>query len=941
MRPTRFVLIGLVLLLGLSLTPAAWAQTQATSGNVQGVITDPDGSALPGVSVTVTSDTTGRVRTTVTSATGTYRVPLLPPGMYTIRAELTGFQPVERTEVRVSLGGALEVDIQLGLASVQEVLIVTGQAPIVETSKTQVSTSIEEEAIASLPILGRNFTDFALLTPGAQIESSRETIALSGQRGVNTSVNIDGASDNSAFFGYQRGGTDSPFTVSQESVQEFQVITSGIMPEFGRSGGGLINVVTKSGSNEWRAGAHFFTRDEGLAAKDPFGREQSEFSVKQFGGNFGGPIQRNEHFFFASVDAQRFKTPYFVDFDLSDAEFAALQAYIDVHRPSWNISNSQFTRSNDVVVPFVKLDFGLGQDNQLTLRGNYSNHETIGGGTDTNLQGTTTASNSSLGDQTEKTLSAIVQLTTIVNDRAFNELRVQYGYDDLDRLSNDLMGPDTDVRNPFVQMGRRFFMPIFVDEKKFQVQDNFSYLFDDHDIKIGFDFETDATSEYFAAFPAGEFRFTGLDDFLENKPDFMLQSFGVATPDLSPNFDTRQSLLAFYVQDSWRVSDKLTVNYGLRWEGTFNPTPPNPNPDFPETAQIPNDLTGWQPRAGLAYAPTPTSVVRVSAGLFTARTPTLLFFNPFTSVGFEGKGVFFIPGFGGELDGLWPNTFASLPEGITADQEIYWFDPSFKSPRTLRINLGYETEVVRDFSLGFSYVHSRGTKLQTLWDYNLKAGGRDEFGRFIYDGRFIDGQQRRIDFSNAESRYHAAIFEFKKRFSGGWGAFGSYTYASDRDTDSNERSAGGVQTSNIYNPDDDEGFANRSIKHRVVMSAYGDLYKGVKLGGTFTWRTGTPYTALLSFDANGDSETNDRAVINGVLSERNGFRQPDFKNVDVRLSYEFRTGVGRFEVLAEVFNLFNWENLFTTRRQFNSRFGDLNTFIGNVQQAQLGFRYIY
>jgi len=399
-------------MLAVVFAPIAEAQTQATGGTIQGIVTDPDGNALPGVTITVTSNETGRVRTTVTSATGSYRVPLLSSSMYTVKVELTGFQAMERSDVRVSIGSAMDVDMQMGLASVQEVLIVTGQAPLIETSKTQVSTTIDEIAIDSLPILGRNFTDFALLTPGAQIEGSRSTVSLSGQRGISTSINIDGSSDNSAFFGYQRGGTDSPFTVSQESVKEFQVIVSGIMPEFGRSGGGLLNVVTKSGTNQWRGGAHFFLRDEALTSEDPFGNEQSEFSVKQFGGNIGGPIVRNEHFIFASVDAQKFNTPYFVRYDVTAAEQAALDAFIAQHRPTWDIGQNTYSRTNDVIVPFVKADFGISDSTQLTVRGNYSTHETIGGGTDTSLQGNTRSTQSSLGDQKEKTVSIIAQLTS-------------------------------------------------------------------------------------------------------------------------------------------------------------------------------------------------------------------------------------------------------------------------------------------------------------------------------------------------------------------------------------------------------------------------------------------------------------------------------------------------------------------------------------------------
>jgi len=169
-----------------------------------------------------------------------------------------------------------------------------------------------------------------------------------------------------------------------------------------------------------------------------------------------------------------------------------------------------------------------------------------------------------------------------------------------------------------------------------------------------------------------------------------------------------------------------------------------------------------------------------------------------------------------------------------------------------------------------------------------------------------------------------------------------YTYASDKDNDSNERSAGGEQASNIYDLSDDWGFSDRSVKSRVVVAGYGDLPAAFKLAGTFTWRTGTPYSALLPSDVNGDTESNDRAVINGKVSGRNIFRQPDFKSLDLRVSWEARTKAGNFQVLLDVFNVFNWKNKFTTETNYtDADFGDLNTFIGNVRQLQLGVKYIY
>jgi len=938
-----FTILALAVALLLGTTPAT-AQTQATGGNIEGTALDADGAPLPGASVTITNQDTGRERTTTTGPSGYFRVPLLPPGTYTITVELQGFQPVERQGVTLELGALVTLDFELQLAAVEETLVVTGEAPIVETSKTEVSSVINENAIDSLPILGRDFTDFTLLTPGTLIEGSRGTVAITGQRGVNTSVNIDGASSNSAFFGYQRGGTDAPFTVSQESVREFQVVTSGIMPEFGRSGGGLVNVVTKSGTNQWRGGGHFFIRDESLVADDPFDREQSEFSVQQFGGSVGGPVQRNESFIFGSADFQRFDTPFFVDFNLPQSDVAAINDVVSAARPDLVLEEGTFTKTNDAQVYFAKFDQSLGDNHTLTLRYNFSFHETLNGGS-FDPSGTTDFAETAQATQDELTNSLVVQLTSILGDRAYNEFRFQFSNDDLDRSGNDPDGPLTTIFVPeFVGFGRPWFMPINVREDKYQFQNNFSYLFDTHDVKAGFDVETDNTDEVFANFNGGWYQFLFLDNFLDSVPLRLIQGFG------GTDFEARQTMAAAYVQDSWKVTPDVTLNYGVRWEGTFNPTPPG-NAEFPETQRIPDDTDNWQPRFGLAWSPDDKSVARLSAGYFYSRTPTLLFFNAFNNIGLPGEGVFESPSFASNLIGQWPDVLPSADQFPDAVQRVFWFNPDFQEAETLRVNAGYEREIVEDFSVGASFVYARGDRLQRLFDTNLARGFVNGFGRLIYENdgsdpvRPVPGLENGINFADGFSRYKALIIDFEKRMSQGYGFFGSYTLAEDEDNDSNERSADGRQPTNIFDPDADFSYSDRDVRHRFVVSGFADLPYGFKLSGIATLRSGRPFTAFLDGeDANFDGvDDNDRAVIDGQVSERNSFRDPNFYNVDVRVTKAFQLGqVGEFEFLFEVFNLLDNENLVTTNTNFlSSSFAELDSFIGTPRQIQFGFRFNY
>ena len=293
----------------------AFAQSQATTAEINGRVTDAQGGVLPGATVTVTSGDTGYTRSVVTNAEGLYSIPLLPPGNYELAAELTGFAPTRRSLV-LNVGATQTINTQLQVGGVQETVTVAAGSPLVETSATVRTTTVDLEAIANLPINGRRFQDFISATPTVQVDPSRGQLSFAGQRGINSNISVDGADFNQPFFGGIRGGerSNNAFTVPQESIQEFQVVAAGYSAEFGRSTGGLVNAITKSGSNRLKGSAFYVNRNRDWAENNAFGQNAAP-TQQQFGGSIGGPISKDKIFFFGAYEQQVFENTRQVLFD--------------------------------------------------------------------------------------------------------------------------------------------------------------------------------------------------------------------------------------------------------------------------------------------------------------------------------------------------------------------------------------------------------------------------------------------------------------------------------------------------------------------------------------------------------------------------------------------------------------------------------------------------
>src|SRR5438309_9604856 len=288
----------LVFLFLLTVT-SVFAQSQATTGVIEGTVMDATAASLPGVAVTANNTATNFEQTTVTDRAGRFRIVLLPLGPYTVTATLEGFGTVAEKGLDLGLGQTLTVPITMKQAAVSEQIVVTAAAPLIETARTEGATRIDQKAVAGLPNNGRHFLDLTKLTPGVTVVQGPDgdEISVNGQKGISNNISVDGADFNNPFFGEQRGGQRPAFTFNQDAIQEMVVVADGAAPEFGRSGAGFVNVVTKSGTNKMAGSFHFFGKADGLSSANTAG-QKFPFDQEQFGATLGGPVKTDRVFYF-------------------------------------------------------------------------------------------------------------------------------------------------------------------------------------------------------------------------------------------------------------------------------------------------------------------------------------------------------------------------------------------------------------------------------------------------------------------------------------------------------------------------------------------------------------------------------------------------------------------------------------------------------------------
>ncbi len=721
-----------------------FAQAQASTADLGGTVTDPNGSVVPGATVTVKNSSTGITRTVTASDDGTYQILSLPPGDYEVSAQAATFKKVVISPVKLTVGQSAELQIKLEIGSQDVIVNVSGDSvELVETSRTTVSNTIDQRRIENLPINERSATGFALTLSTVGRDNGRPIgpaptsgLNIGGQRGRSTLVQVDGSdfTDNSI--------NASRTTVSQEAVQEYQVATNSYAPEFGRATGGIVNVVTKRGTNDFTGNVFGFIRDRRIQARNPFAVVKSPFTRTQFGGTFGGPIIKGKTFFFAAFERrQRNESGFFTSNVIGDganaltssvtlgapilpftqtfgrltagqAQFA--QTLIASGVPA-NISaavqylylassggNTALTGVNPLIsaggaipagqvvgsrfflsgapVPIntqnaqgqfiafrplnnlqrvfpvtdqssffsVRGDHNINNNNQLTLRFGYNP------GTVTGIQ--VESQNQSLGQNdfsrtgiTElKDYSFTAGLNSTLGGNSANEFRFSYGRrDTIFRSQNGDAVAFNISGTAFI--GRELFSPVDRTETRYQFADNYNYVLGNHTLKFGADFNfikiPSAVFElnFAGLFNFGDFAASNLG-FPTAAPAFTpIQSYGLGLPSIyiqgfgNPVSQIKNKPIAFFAQDSWKATRRLTFNYGVRYDVEFTQTIApvafrdplsgiNLSADDIRAAQnalgvqqgIPRDNNNIAPRFGFAYDlfGNGRTVVRGALGLF-------------------------------------------------------------------------------------------------------------------------------------------------------------------------------------------------------------------------------------------------------------------------------------------------------------------------------------
>jgi hypothetical protein len=615
-------IIGII----LAIAPSASGQTQITTGVIQGTVTDQSGALVPGANVEVRHSDTNSSRTQTTIADGRFVFVQLRPGRYTLTVTLQGFATHVQKDVDLTVGQAITLNPVLKVSGATETVTVSGSS-LIDVTRTEVSNTLNETTVSTTPILGRKFEDLLTLTPGVSVVQGPDgdEITFSGQRGMYNNISLDGGDYNNGFFGEQLGGQRAAIDITLEAVKEFQVVASGANAEFGRTASGVVNVVTKSGTNDTHGSVFHFQRLEGLTADASDGTPPTDFHREQFGGTVGGPIKRDKTFYFfalehinenlqranlsqplgsCSVDVPVITNPAHEALINGNTE-CQRRALLNFFRTSRNQEEGNpIDHTIDNTAILGKVDAVLNPSNNLSASYNfdYSNNEnqTFDVGT---------YGNSANGIEGPSKINVLnVNFLSTLSSNKFNEFHFTYARELRPRNAVESNVPaDTAMGDPAFRFGHPFFLGPNVDETlwRSQIKNNLSIVSGQHTFKVGGEWLHTVNDQVFRGFFQGRYLFATVGGFLRYASPAAAGGFGpnavacsngswvtsptpcpagstlAGTPLLLyiqetgtgfPNVDPPgKSLLinedlALFVQDQWRVRPNVTINYGLRWD---------------------------------------------------------------------------------------------------------------------------------------------------------------------------------------------------------------------------------------------------------------------------------------------------------------------------------------------------------------------------------------
>ncbi len=1038
-------------------TTAIFAQASSSTAELRGQVTDTSGAAIPGATATLTDVTRGTTRTATTNETGDYIFLVVPPSDYDLKIEAAGGNFAANTQrIRLTIGQQANIPVQLTAADVAASVDVVAETEVVETDRTQQSSVIGEREILQLPLSRRNFLDLALLTPGVNdsdnisdlsdfrvAQGKSSGLSFGGNNGRGNLVTVDGGPVITT-----TGGVFD--TISQEAVQEFQVLRNSYNAEFGLSSGGIVNTVTKSGSNNISGSIFGLFRDDKFDARNAFDFNpdgQSEFNRQQYGGSFGAPIRRDKTFFFTAIERFSQNQNTFVNLNnpanyVVSASQNSLFSFLEGRPagdliPGTTITANQLgallrTRFTTTAATFPRtINLFTSASGQFPFE---ANQTAFSARVDHNFSERSSGyirihANDLLEEnQAAGALTAVsrgraldqfntgilVSQTQQFGSNIVNEFKADFIYYKARLTPNDAIGPEFNIEG-FGNFGRDIFLPSTTIDRHYDFLDNVSLVAGNHTVKFGGNFNYIRQNGTNDTFFGGRFNFGsvlplttavvaggvaapatvgGLQAFLTaNNPALLatlgapvnaLQAFNLNLPIVyQQGFGTTTvygTVLRFgiYGQDTWKIRQNLTFNYGLRYSVSREPY------------GLPVDKNDFQPRAGFAYDITGDgkTVIRGGAGIFSAYVNALVSgvirtlgnpafpndninivlatatsgalplnpANPTTCPVANGPGC--LPSSIAVYQRLLAVTNGFTRTATAADIAVFGVVPSengtlevrflgdqkYKTPESYQASAAIERDLGFGISIEASYLYNRGIFLTRNRDINQfkrtgpvnannPFGGPSflrSFNPAITDFRNPFRFQDNIYESSANSFYHAGTFAVRRRFAQNFSINAHYTFSKTIDEVTDFNSDFSAQ-----NPLDlraDRSLSSFDQRHRVVISGvfqvpkYGDslastIFSNFTFAPIFNYGSGRPFNLLLGFDANNDGRSQtDRP---GTIGRNTG-KGESIYTFDARLSRRFRFGERQsLELIAEGFNLFNRTN-----------FQGINNIVGGLPLAQ-------
>lgn len=925
-----------------TVVPAA-AQSLAGLGAINGVVRDASGAVVPAAKVVVSNAQNGIRRNLETNESGLFAAPSLAPGEgYEVSVLKEGFAAYTAKEIAIQVGQNVTLNVNLDVKAQTQEVTVTTSAPIVDESKTGVSQVVGSREIQNLPINGRRVDSFVLLTPGVVSDGTFGLVSFRGIAGGNAYL-TDGNDTTNQFYNENAGRTRISTQISQDAVQEFQVLTNGYSAEFGRASGGVINTVTRSGGNDVHGTAYWFFRNRSLNARDRYATLNPPESRHQLGASIGGPIKTDKLFYFFNGEMTRRNFPAqnrIISSALTDGAGnfnascgAATAAQCDAARSYiFRNNNKLIERTADSELLFGKLDWRPNETHSLSASFNYLRWVSPNGiQTQAVLTNNNAASNNA--NSTVRTRYARLAWTSIISNNIVNEARFGWFKDRLfDDVNNDFIPAATGrlgVTVGGVPVGTAIDYPrLNPSEQRWQFADNLTWTIGTHTLKLGGDLVN--TQDYlkilrnqFGSYSYANFANFALDFTSNTAGARRYQNFTQRFGNPLLDFTTRD--YAVYIQDQWKAARKLTVNMGMRYEYSQLPQPQQVNPNYPQTGRIPSPRMNFGPRGGIAYAMNDKTVVRAGLGVFFARFQGAMLQSLFYGNGLYQSQITVQPTQAGAP--TFPNIvtdFANFPAGTAT---LVYAADGMSNPYTIQGDIAVDRQLARDLGLTVSYVYTRGMRITTTMDRNYEKTGapvtyqiQDASGNvtgsyttptYRLADRLDSRYARLIQVENGgDSWYNGLVVQLNKRMSHGLQMNFAYTWSHAIDTanqggGSNALFFDSLRSTANRSYSEDRGTSSLDQRHRAVTNFLWSptftksttpgarfLVNGWQLSGIFTLASAQPLTPTMRISGSPFSGAAFNTTLNGFGGSNRVPFLP-FSSLDIDQVYRLDARIAR------------------------------------------------